>query len=48
MTSSHFKNATDDDTQVHATFAAGGLGGRGALGQYQQPRTYGVTLGYQF
>ena len=42
------KNATDDDTQVHATFAAGGLGGRGALGQYQQPRTYGVTLGYQF
>ena len=42
------KNAADDDTQVHATFAAGGLGGRGALGQFQQPRTYGATLDYRF
>ena len=42
------KNLADDDTQVHATFAAGGLGGRGALGQYQEPRSYGVTLDYRF
>ena len=42
------KNATDDDTRVHATFAAGGLGGRGALGRFQEPRTYGVTLDYRF
>ena len=42
------KNATDDDTRVHATFAAGGLGGRGALGRFQEPRTYGMTLDYRF
>ena len=42
------KNLTDDDTQVHGMFAAGGLGGRGTLGQYQEPRSYGVTLDYRF
>ena len=41
------KNAADDDTIVQSGWA-GGLGGRGHLAQYQQPRTAGVTLDWRF
>lgn len=42
------KNAADDDTIVQTNYGAGGLGGRGHLARYQQPRTYGMTVDYQF
>ena len=42
------KNAADDDTIVQTAWGSGGIGGRGHLAQYQQPRTAGVTFDLQF
>ena len=42
------KNAADDDTIVQSAWGAGGLGGRGHIVKYQQPRTAGVTFDLRF
>ena len=42
------KNLTDDDSKVYSAFGATFLPAASNRAQYQQPRTYGVTLDFSF
>ena len=42
------RNLTDDDSETYVAFGAGFLPFGTNRAQYQEPRTYGVTLDYRF